>query len=424
MLNFRKVYIVVFIVSVIGLAVIQYQYLKIGLNLAKVQFNTKVGDALQTVKKDLSTQNELTFLMEQAITGNDQYFSLSVDSIQDASKHFLNDFLIDRFLEQGVKTEFSYRLFKNDSIVYLTSPNYVVSENKSLTYPIVLSGYLPERTQKRLILEIQFEDINRYFLSQLNGLTIPSLIFIIAIILVVIWVLRSFYWQQNIITKTNSFINNLTHELKTPVFSIGLATKLLEEKATDSQKPVLKIIREQNAKLKTHIDKVLDLAGLENTKKLITLTKGDFYPELKKIATSFQEISKLEQVNFDYSLEEPPYYILFDATHLENAINNLLDNAKKYTKTDPHIELKAFKENTNLIIQISDNGIGIGKKQQKEVFKKYFRVDTGDLHPVKGYGLGLSYVKEVISRHRGKINLISDIGKGTKVTITLPLKEQ
>ncbi|QLE00830.1 HAMP domain-containing histidine kinase [Galbibacter sp. BG1] len=425
MLNFRKIYIIVFVISVIGLAVVQYQYLKIGLNLAKVQFNAKVGDAMQTIQKDLSNRNELTFLIEQAITKNDSYFALSVDSIQDASSHFLNDFLVDRFLQQGIKTDFSYRLVKNDSTVYFTSPNYIKKEeDKQLEYPIVLKGYLPEQVDERLILQVQFEDINRYFLSQLNGLTIPSLIFIIAIIVVIVWVLRSFYWQKNVITTTNTFINNLTHELKTPVFSIGLATKLLDEKSDENLKPIVKIIKDQNDKLKTHIEKVLDLAGLENSKYLITLKEGDFKPKLRAICDSFQELSVLEEVDFSYDLQEGSYFILFDSSHLENAINNILDNAKKYAVENPKIRLQAFKEQQSLHIEIKDNGIGIGKEEQKKIFKKYFRVSTGDIHNVKGYGLGLSYVKEVIRLHKGRIELNSEVGIGTSIIIKLPIKKK
>ena len=132
MLNFKKGYIIIFIISVIGLAFIQYQYLKVGLNLAKVQFNSKAGQAVQAIKQDLSHQNELTFLMEQAITKDSSYFKMSVDSIQDASRYFLNDFLVDRLMQSGIKSEFNYRLFKNDSTVYLTSPNYKVSDEEQL----------------------------------------------------------------------------------------------------------------------------------------------------------------------------------------------------------------------------------------------------------------------------------------------------
>ena len=217
-----------------------------------------------------------------------------------------------------IKSEFNYRLFKNDSTVYLTSPNYKVSDEEQLKFPIVLSGYLPDKINERLILELQFEDLNNYFLSQLNGLTIPSLIFIMAIILVVIWVLRSLYWQRSVITTTNDFINNLTHELKTPVFSIGLATKLLSEKATDETKPIVAIIREQNNKLKVQIEKVLDLAGLESRKSVMDLQLTDFRPNLLSLATSFSKLSNLENIDFEYELQDGAYWILCEPNQISS----------------------------------------------------------------------------------------------------------
>ncbi|WP_417443545.1 sensor histidine kinase [Joostella sp.] len=422
MLNFKKGYIIVFVISVIGLSFIQYQYLKLGLNLAKVQFNTKVGQALQTIKTDLSSQNELTFLIDQAITKDESYFTLSVDSIQDASSHFLNDFLVDRLLERGVKSDFQYRLYKNDSTVYLVSPSFEKYDNEELKFPVVLSGYLPNKLGERLILELQFKDLATYFLSQLNGLTIPSLIFMVAIIIVVVWVFRSLYWQRNVITTTNDFINNLTHELKTPVFSIGLATKLLEEKATEETKPIIAIVREQNDKLKVHVEKVLDLAGIESNRSVLKLEKHDFYPVLENLCASFSKLSELEKVDFKYLLEGDSYMIFCEIAHLENAINNLLDNAKKYSEGIPKIRLKSFIKDGYFYVTVKDEGIGIHEGELKNVFKKYHRISSGDLHNVRGYGLGLSYVKQVVKLHNGKVQLESKPSIGTTVTIKIPVK--
>lgn len=420
MLNLKKGYIVVFIISVIGLAFIQYQYLRIGLNLAKLQFNTKTGQALQTIKTDLGTKNELTFLMAQAINKDDSHFNLSLDSIQDATRYFLNDFLVDRFLQQGIKTDFVYRLHSEDSTIFL-SPGYKQLEEEELKFPMLLNGYLPETVHKRLVLDIQFEDLNNYFLSQLNGLTIPSLLFIVAIIIVVIWVIRSMYWQKNVITTTNDFINNLTHELKTPVFSIGLATKLLEEKAGEDQQKLVGMIRDQNEKLKTHIDKVLELSGMETNKKILKLSPLDFYPPLEKLANTFAAFAILEDIEFKYSLEDTRYWLNCEDSHLSNAVGNLLDNAKKYSSKHQVIQLKAYTQEKFLYIVVEDNGIGIAKNELKNIFKKFHRISSGDLQNVRGYGLGLSYVKQVIKLHKGNVSVDSQLGEGTIVTIKLPL---
>lgn len=420
-MNKRNIYILVFIISVIGLVITQYQYLRIGLNLADVRFNQNVGRSVKTIKSDLSTNNKLTFLLGKAITNDNAYFKTELDSVREASSYFLNDFLEYTLLENGIKTDFSYKLMVKDSSLQINSSNFNENELKIKRYPIQLSGYLPDLIKKPVILELQFHNINEYYLFQLNGLIIPSLLFLIAIIIVVIWVLKSFYWQQSIITMTNDFINNLTHELKTPVFSIGLATKMLQQKENEESKIYLEIIRNQNDRLKDHIDKVLQLASLDKKNSILNFTRTDFYPFLKRLCEEFKLISKMEEVNFNFEIKEEKMMLKCDPLHLVNAINNLLDNAKKYSKESPEVHLTSEIKNKKLYIIVKDNGIGIEKKDQKNIFKKHYRVSSGNLYIVKGYGLGLSYVKKIISLHKGSIELESTINQGTTITLKLPI---
>ena len=419
-LNRRRLNITIFIAAVIGLFVVQYQYLKIGLNLAKAQFNRNIGVASKDIQQDLLTENQLSFLVGQAITNNDSYFNLSLDSIQDASSRFLNDFISHRLTENGIETDFSYRLVTRDSSYYLKSPKVFETDTDLITFPIGIEGYLPELIKKDIILELQFKDLNSYFLSQLNGLTIPSLLFMVIIIIIFIWVLRSVYWQHQVITTTNAFINNLTHELKTPVFSIGLATKILEDGIEPTKKPIVQIIRQQIERLNHHIDKVLELGKLESQKKVFKLEEIDFKPNLAKICNDFETLSKLENIKFSYELVGENYFIKAQVSHLENAISNLLDNAQKYSE-EPIIDLKAFINKDRLFIAVSDNGIGIDNNEKELIFKKYYRVANGNVHKVKGYGLGLSYVKEVIKKHKGKISVESQPGYTTTFEINIPL---
>ncbi|WP_372975435.1 sensor histidine kinase, partial [Muriicola sp.] len=256
----RNIYIGVFVISVIGLAIVQYKYLEIGLSLARVQFSKNLVTAGDEIREDLTNRDQMTFLLGKALQRDSTYFRLSIDSVQDASRFFLNDFLTERLVRNGIEAEFSYELFSKDTSYYLQSPRTFSDRDKEVKYPILLQGYLPDLLGDRLILELKFRDLRSYFFFQLNGLILPSLIFLIGIVAVIIWILRTYYWQRNLITHTNEFINNLTHELKTPVFSIGLASKLLSQNATDNQKPILDIIRQQTDRLSGHIDRVLDLA--------------------------------------------------------------------------------------------------------------------------------------------------------------------
>jgi two-component system phosphate regulon sensor histidine kinase PhoR len=322
----RTIYIVIFVVSVVGLAIVQYQYLEIGLNLARVQFNRNIGKASDAIRADLSSGNQLTFLIGKALQRDSTYFKLGIDSVQDASRYFLNDFITEKLATNGIDTDFTYDLYSRDTTFYLQSPMKFEQEDKIAAFPIVLQGYLPELLNNRLILELKFRDLNSYFLFQLNGLTLPSLLFLVGIVSAIIWVLRTYYWQRNLITHTNEFINNFTHELKTPVFSIGLASKLLDDNATAAQKPVLNIIRQQVASLSNHIDRVLDLASLEARRKVFNFELIDFKPYLKNLCEDFQTLVSMEEVAFSYKLEPGEYWIETEVFHLENAINNLLDN--------------------------------------------------------------------------------------------------
>jgi len=417
----KKVYIVIFIISIIGISIVQYQYLRIGLNLAKVQFNQKIGLAVNEIKVGLRSENELTFLIGKAITNDDKYFKLSIDSVQDASRYFMNDFLIDKLLQQGIKTDFTYTLNDRDSIEYLISPTSYNKDEVLLKYPIPLDGYLIGLINKNLVLELQFKNLNKYFLFQLNGLTIPGILFIIAIVFVIIWVFRSFYWQNKIITITNEFINNLTHELKTPVFSIGIASKILLEKSTDENKKLVNLIRIQVDKLKNQIEKVLDLASLEDKKTFIEKGVTDFKPIILNLSKDFEKLAALEDIVFSSEFKKDNYILNCDPYLLESAINCLLENAKKYTKENIKIILLAFKDENNLFISVKDNGIGISDENKKKIFDKYYRVSAGDVHDVKGYGLGLNYVKRIIKLHKGKIIVNSTLGKGSEFIIRLPL---
>lgn len=418
----RNVYITIFIISVFGLAYVQYQYLRVGLNLAQVQFNENMQDAITDIKKDLQTENELTYLLASAMNRDTSFFKTSPDSILDASNYFFNDFLNETMRQHGIGADFSYSLKTRDSSYYLNSNKRFNPDEVTIHYPVVLEGYLPTLFEKRFILDVKFTSLNRYFLSQLNGLTLPSLLFLLGIVAVVIWALRTYYWQRRVITTTDSFINNLTHELKTPVFSIGLASKLLNDKVDEDGENFVNIIRQQAERLSGHIEKVLELASMERKKSVIDFKEFDFYPNLLKLCQKFEALEAIEDVDFTYGLDGDSYKIMGESFHLENMVNNLLDNAKKYA-VEPKIKLTASKEGKFLLIGIEDNGKGIAKEDRKKVFEKYYRGNAGNLHEVKGFGLGLNYVQTIVKKHKGNIKLDSELGVGTKITVILPLHE-
>tara|TARA_R110002012_G_scaffold60400_5_gene158161 strand:- start:311 stop:1585 length:1275 start_codon:yes stop_codon:yes gene_type:complete len=420
MLTKRNLYVSVFVIAVIGLLVVQYQYLRVGLGLAKAQFSDKIDKARENINSELSEVNSLTYTLGNAIRKDTTEVNIGLDSLEKASQYYLNDYISYQLNVSGIDAPFSYSLYSRDSISYMSSVRPHLKANNNLTYPIQIKGYLPELLEKEIVLEIGFEDLNKYFLGQIRGLIIPGLLFLFMIVIVVIWVLRSFYLQRSINTTTNDFINNLTHELKTPVFSIGLATKILEEDVPDNKKAVVELIRSESDRLKRHIDKVLELAGMESGKKLLQFTVIDFKPDLDRICEGFSLLAQHDAIEFDYELGEGPYYIRAEKFHLENVVGNLLENARKYSD-QPKVKLTAITQKGWLYIKISDNGQGIAQEDIKKIFRKYFRIKNGNVHKVKGYGLGLYYVQKIIKMHRGKISVDSKLGEGTTFTISLKL---
>ncbi len=418
----KHLYIILFIIAIIGLSFIQYQYFRIGLNLASVQFNQKMGEVIKDIKQGLYQRNELTYLVGTVMVKNDANFLLSLDSVQDASNYFMDEFLRQNLIQNGIETDYNYRLYSQDSISFLASEKSFSQKDKISSYPIVLEGYLPGLIHQRLILELQFRSVNKYFLSQLNGLTIPSIIFLIIIIVVIIWVYRAFYLQNNLIMTTNEFINNLTHELKTPVFTIGVASKILEEKGHKDSKQLVEMIRAQVEKLKTQIEKVLELGNIEEKKGFVKHVELDARPILDHVVQNFTQQSLLNDFSFKGDIIGDSFLILGDAYHLENAISSLIENAIKYSGNQIDINFLAVENGGKLSIKIMDKGIGISQENVKKIFEKYFRVVDGDLHNVKGHGLGLHYVKRIVHLHKGKIKVESKTGFGSTFTIILPLK--
>jgi two-component system phosphate regulon sensor histidine kinase PhoR len=416
----RIFFISLFVVSVVGLAIIQYRYLRIGLNLARVQFSQKIAEAGAEIRQDFYGRNQLTFLLANALEQDTSFFRTDPAQLTDASRYFLKDYLRERLVDHQIDRDFSFSLMARDSSYYLQSTAVIPEEEQGYTYPMELQGYLPERFGKRMVLQLEFRNLNRYFLSQLSGLTLPTLLFLAGIVAVVLWVLRTYYWQRKVITTTNEFINNLTHELRTPVFSISLAAKILNEKLADSYREYTESILNQTKKLSTHIDKVLELGALEHTRTLIQKEELNFRPVLDWLCRDFLDRCQMEGQEFEYRLEEGPYPMRASVFHLENAVNNLLDNARKYGE-DSEISLSAGVRGNLLEIKIRNGGTPIPPEALEELFKKYYRLPRGDRQKIRGYGLGLSYVRTIAERHQGKVSIRSNPKIGTVVEFVLPL---
>jgi two-component system phosphate regulon sensor histidine kinase PhoR len=273
-------------------------------------------------------------------------------------------------------------------------------------------------------LKLIFPEKRQFIIAEMGKLFITSVLLIL-IVLILFWrTVQSLLNEKKISEHTTDFLNNMTHEFKTPLTNIALAGKMILKDAAIREEDKIKhysgIILEENEKLRLQVEQVLSMTALERGEIPVIKSELDFHQlihdSLKYISIQIEN----KQGNIQLNLGADRFVVMGDRTHLTNALCNLIDNAVKYAREKPALSIQTLNSGQNLIIIVSDEGIGIEKEYHKKVFDKFFRVPTGDVHDVKGFGLGLSYIKKIIELHEGSIALQSEKGKGSTFTITIP----
>lgn len=298
-------------------------------------------------------------------------------------------------------------------------PGKKVQEYKKLLFP-------DEEQLKPNFLCVYFPEQRSDLFRSTAFLIFPSVLLTLIIIGIFIVTLQIILRQKKISQIKNDFINNMTHELKTPISTISLASQMLRD-STVMHTPktvdhISGVIFDESERLSNQVEKVLQMAVFNEGKLKLKFSEIDMNKLVDTIASNFEirVLTEDGKLNTELSAENP--YIKGDEVHITNVIFNLLDNALKYRKGEPQIELSTENKNGWLVVQVKDNGIGIPKEYQSQIFEKFYRVPTGNLHNVKGFGLGLSYVKRIVDDHSGKIKVESTLGKGTKFRIYFPSK--
>ena len=230
--------------------------------------------------------------------------------------------------------------------------------------------------------------------------------------------------QKKLSEVKNDFINNMTHELKTPISTISLSSEMLLQDSKNSAEQVKKyagIIYEENKRLEQQVERVLNVTKLDKNELILNKEAFDLQELLIQLKENFEAFQPEKTSKLNLNLSESSHILLADPVHLTNVFYNLMDNAVKYSKEDVQISVTTKLSSPYLVIEFSDKGIGISKEHQKAIFDKFFRVPTGNVHNVKGFGLGLYYVKLIIEGHKGNIVVKSNVGEGTTFSIRLPL---
>jgi signal transduction histidine kinase len=257
-------------------------------------------------------------------------------------------------------------------------------------------------------------------------MAVTSLILTIVILIVSLVTILVIFRQKKLSEIKNDFINNMTHELKTPISTISLASQMLGDKTVSISGHTLdhisNLIRDESKRLGSQVEKVLQMSIFDEGKMDLNLKSISVNDILVQVVEKMSlQISNLNAKVYS-ELDKARKFILADEVHITNVFYNLLDNALKYSGKSPEIYLISKNKDKGIEVTVRDNGIGISKENQKRIFEKFYRVPTGNLHDVKGFGLGLSYVKKVVEDHGGNIKVESELKKGTSFTVFLPYR--
>ena len=256
---------------------------------------------------------------------------------------------------------------------------------------------------------------------------IPSVIFTIVLFFTFVFTIVTIFRQKRYSEMKNDFVNNMTHELKTPIASISLAAQMLTSPSVPRTQQMLdhlsKVILDESRRLRFLVEKVLQMSMFDRKQAVFKKKKLDLNEMVESIANSFQ--LRIEHTGGKIYTENGAIdsTIYVDEMHFQNVIFNLMDNAVKYRKPDEplNVYLKTWNDDQHLYLSVRDTGIGIKKEDQKKIFDKFYRVHHGNVHDVKGFGLGLAYVQKIVILHQGEIKVDSEFGKGTTFTIKLPV---
>ncbi len=337
------------------------------------------------------------------------------------SEKQISKLLSRKLKEDKIDIDYQFAIYSNDLATKVHSEGFERNKESEFSVPI----FYDENNQTNYKLLVNFPDDNKFILSSIIGMILLSIIFTLIIIIAYSSALYQLVKQRKISQIKTDFINNMTHEFKTPIATINLALDAIRNpKIIDDKEKVVRylgMIKEENKRMHAQVENVLRISKLEKNELNISKDRVRLHDLIEEAITHVELIVEDRQGSIKTFLDADKSSVLANETHFTNVIVNILDNAIKYSPNAPKIEVYTENVGTNILLKIKDHGSGMSKAAQKKVFEKFYREHTGNIHNVKGHGLGLAYVKRIVEDHQGHIKVESEKDKGSTFTIKLPL---
>lgn len=389
-----------------------------GLNqgLYNQQYENRLDSALRNklVNKTVLVSDIVRSLMEVDLMER-------IEDRIDANR--LNELLSHTLKDEGISFPYFFGVYDSKGLLHVGNINDKISTRGMAEFESKL--FPGDIIQHDVTLRLFFPHQKGYILRSLSALLIFSIIIILFLSGAFIYFLKTILRQKKLSEIKNDFINNMTHELKTPISTISLACEAISDPDFQNTPGLaqryIKIIRAENKRLGVMVENVLKSAIWESKAFKLNLENLHVHDIIRESCSKFemQLAEKNGRIELDLTADNDSVFA--DKTHFSNALFNLVDNAIKYSPKEPHIKIATQNKGDALFVSVSDNGIGISKENLTKVFDKLYRVPTGNVHNVKGFGLGLSYVKTVIEKHEGTVNVSSKLNVGSTFTLRIPI---
>lgn len=405
--------------SLIGIILTQVYWVNTALKLKEEQFDNSVRIAIKSVVNQLLLNKNDTLFQQKINRLSCRKSRLDVfDYIE---PEMIDSLMTDEMKCMKINSTYYYAVYNKTNNRFAIG-SYLSHENELINSPYqfsVSSIYRPGD----YTLSVYFPGKTSILIKRVSFWLIFSVLFLVILIYSFIYVIMKILQQKKISEIKNDFINNMTHEFKTPIATSSLAAEMImRDEVLNNPERIKKysgIILYENSRLQNQIEQVLQVATLEQEGPKYKMKRVNAHFLLESVIESFELRIKESKANISVHLDAKKPFVIADKFHLLNVFYNLLDNALKYSAQNPDIEITTWNQSDQLVIRFKDNGIGISHEHQKDIFKNLFRVPTGNIHEVRGFGLGLYYVKTVVEQHHGRILLKSEPGKGSAFDLYL-----